>query len=137
MIAEQTGNRRSEASPTTSQRILATAVVIIKGTTGIISSWNEAPTKFRPTLLLKMHGSTQKMAPLWAQSLLMSCERCLNERMYQFRKRSGNKCTTLDWTSGPEPVAPRSYEDDQEKENKIFMEYCREFSPDDYPVLKD
>ena len=32
--------------------------------------------------------------------LLMSCERCLNERMYQFRKRSGNKCTILDWTSG-------------------------------------
>ncbi len=32
---------------------------------------------------------------------------------------------------GPEPLAPRSYEDDQEKENKIFMEYCPEFSPDD------
>ena len=38
---------------------------------------------------------------------------------------------------GPEPPAPRSYEEAQEEENKVFMQYCREFTPDDYPVLKD
>jgi hypothetical protein len=38
---------------------------------------------------------------------------------------------------GPEPLTPRSYEEDKEKENKFFMEFCREFYPDLYPVLED
>ena len=38
---------------------------------------------------------------------------------------------------GPEPPAERSYEQATEEENKIFMEYCREFRPDLYSVLKD
>ena len=37
---------------------------------------------------------------------------------------------------GLEPPLPRSYEEAQEEENKIFMEYCREFYPDLYPVLQ-
>jgi hypothetical protein len=37
---------------------------------------------------------------------------------------------------GLEPPLPRSYEAAQEEENKSFMEYCREFYPDLYPVLK-
>jgi len=38
---------------------------------------------------------------------------------------------------GPEPPALRSYEQAKEEENKFFMEFCREFYPDLYPVLKD
>jgi hypothetical protein len=37
---------------------------------------------------------------------------------------------------GLEPPLPRSYEEAQEEENKIFMEYCRELYPDLYPVLQ-
>jgi hypothetical protein len=35
---------------------------------------------------------------------------------------------------GPEPLAQRSYEEAKEEENKIFMEWCRQFYPDDYSV---
>jgi hypothetical protein len=38
---------------------------------------------------------------------------------------------------GPEPPAPRSYDEAKEEENKIFMEWCRQLFPDDYSVLKD
>jgi len=38
---------------------------------------------------------------------------------------------------GPEPPARQSYEEAKEEENKNFMEYCRQFHPDLYPVLKD
>jgi hypothetical protein len=38
---------------------------------------------------------------------------------------------------GPEPPAPRSYDEAKEEENKFFMEFCRDFYPDLYPVLKD
>ena len=38
---------------------------------------------------------------------------------------------------GPEPLASRSYEEDKKKENNTFMEWCRQFYPDDYSVLKD
>jgi hypothetical protein len=37
---------------------------------------------------------------------------------------------------GPEPPAPRTYDEATEEENKIFMEFCREFYPDLYPVLQ-
>jgi len=38
---------------------------------------------------------------------------------------------------GPGPPALRSYEQAEEEENKFFMEYCRQFRPDLYPVLND
>jgi hypothetical protein len=38
---------------------------------------------------------------------------------------------------GPEPPARRTYEEAEEEENKIFMEYCQQFRPDLYSVLKD
>jgi len=37
--------------------------------------------------------------------------------------------------TGPEPPAPRSYDEAKEEENKNFMEWCRQFYPDDYSVL--
>ena len=37
---------------------------------------------------------------------------------------------------GPEPPAPRSYDEAKEEENKIFMEWCRQFYADDYSVLR-
>ena len=37
---------------------------------------------------------------------------------------------------GPEPPAERTYEEATEEENKFFMEFCREFYPDLYPVLQ-
>jgi hypothetical protein len=37
---------------------------------------------------------------------------------------------------GPEPPARESYEQAQEAENKNFMEYCQQFRPDLYAVLK-
>jgi hypothetical protein len=37
---------------------------------------------------------------------------------------------------GLEPPAPRSYDEAKEEENKIFMEWCRQFYPDDYSVLQ-
>jgi hypothetical protein len=56
--------------------------------------------------------------------------------MYEFQKKSGNGGTLLGWTS--EPEQPRtSYGEANETENKNFMEYCREFRPDLYSVLKD
>ena len=36
---------------------------------------------------------------------------------------------------GPEPPPRQSYEEAKEEENKIFMEWCRQFYPDDYSVL--
>jgi hypothetical protein len=38
---------------------------------------------------------------------------------------------------GPEPPAECGYEEAKEEENKNFMEYCRQFRPDLYSVLKD
>jgi hypothetical protein len=38
---------------------------------------------------------------------------------------------------GPEPLAARSYQEEKEKENTIFMDWCREFYPDDYSALKE
>jgi hypothetical protein len=37
---------------------------------------------------------------------------------------------------GPEPPAPRSHEQATEEENKNFREYCRQFHPDLYQILK-
>jgi hypothetical protein len=37
---------------------------------------------------------------------------------------------------GPEPPAKRNYEEAKEEENKNFMEFCREFYPDLYSVLR-
>jgi hypothetical protein len=38
---------------------------------------------------------------------------------------------------GPEPPPRESYEQAQEAENKKFMEYCRQFHPDLYSLLKN
>ena len=38
---------------------------------------------------------------------------------------------------GPDPFAPRNYEQDKEEQNKFFMEFSREFYPDEYSLLKD
>ncbi len=37
---------------------------------------------------------------------------------------------------GPEPLAELSYGEATEEENKFFMEFCREFYPDEYSVLQ-
>ena len=51
--------------------------------------------------------------------------------MYQFRKSGGNKCNASGLNIGSEPLAPRNCEEDKEKENRFFMEFCREFYPDE------
>jgi hypothetical protein len=39
-----------------------------------------------------------QLALLWARSILMSSEQCLNKHMQQFRKKSGKNGTLLGWT---------------------------------------
>ena len=66
----------------------------------------------------------------------MSCEQCLNEHMHQSPKEEWQRAYAAGLDIGPEQ--PRtSYEEAEKTENENFMEYCREFRPDLYPVLKD